>query len=169
MDVTCRYKAQALSIIGFCWRQIYALNLNMDEPIQLQFRRPSEIRSAIRKRIVKAFCGETGKGKWGGSVYILHCELATIQFPDFPQSFLTVCHLINSFGVQWIPLPRNNRDVTPLTRIPRATDCIKQVDYNAVSEELRDELLKDPRDRRGTKDVSSCASSRLSKFRTGDK
>lgn len=85
MDVTCDDIRHQLCrpIIGFRWRQIYALNLNMDEPIQLQFRmrRPSEIRTESWRNTssIKAFCDETGKKENGGSVYILHCELATVQ------------------------------------------------------------------------------------------
>lgn len=77
-------------IIGFRRRQIYALNLNMDEPIQLQFRarRPSEIRGAMRKHIVKAFHGaKQGEENGEDRFTSLHCELATTRPLPFRNLF----------------------------------------------------------------------------------
>lgn len=84
MDVTCADIRRQLCrpIIGFRRRQIYALNLNMDEPIQLQFRmrRPSEIRTVVAQYVEHRGVLRRNKEKEnGGSVYIRHCELATIQ------------------------------------------------------------------------------------------
>jgi len=90
------------------------------------FERNGRTKSVARYgSMVEVFCNEIGKRKWR---IVLHRALRVndelVSDSDFPQSFLTTCYLINSFGAQWTPLSRNNRNVTRLTQI-RAADRMR--------------------------------------------